>query len=295
MNMEHVKQSEKGVERIEPIKLLTAEDIKPIIPKKDGTVIVMQCNVQDYRGAEPGPVGIGKLTPESVEQERAIASKYFEGIIAQTPEAEKKDLVFMFVAADTKLLTETGMQNDSKRGVETANLAMEEARRLLTERGLDEAQIMNKNGKSFEISQLQDLKFLRESPDFAQHLRDKYGTGLKFWLAFEEMFEESKRAELGAEGPEQIADRVKNYLSVLANGMKKWHDKNPGKRVIVWTVSHRDNMGPYMKQEMNKTGQSLPKEDYLSIKKGGGFAISVAPDGKSATSDIQHRHFDIKL
>lgn len=290
-----------GAESGVVIKEILPADIGPVVPQVEGTAMILQCNVPDYRGDDPGPVEVGALTPEARAQEHEIARKFFEETLAMVPEAERLGTIIMVIGAGTKLLTETGLQSDKRRGVESAEIVLAEAELALQKYGLSEDQIMNKPSKKdgqrkpFAISRLQDLNFLKDSPEFADFLRDKYGTGRKFWIAFEEMLEEEKRQELNAEGPEQIAARVDRYLAVLANGLRSWHEKHPGKRVIVWVVSHRDNMGPFFKMEVSKTGQTASAEDYLNIQKGGGFVIDIDPDGKTATTTIKGTKFDFEL
>ncbi|MFA6253041.1 MAG: hypothetical protein WCV69_02120 [Patescibacteria group bacterium] len=283
------------------IREIAPADIGPVVPKVEGTAMVLQCNVPDYRGEDTGLVEVGALTPEARTQEQEIARKFFEETLAMVPEEERLGTVIMVIGASTRLLTETGLQSDRKRGVESAEIVLAEAELALQKYGLSEDQLMNKPNKKdghrkpFEISRLQDLKFLKDSPEFADFLRDKYGTGRMFWIAFEEMLEEEKRQELNAEGPEQIAERVDGYLAVLANGLRSWHEKHPGKRVLVWVVSHRDNMGPFFKVEVSKTGQVASAEDYLNIQKGGGFVIDIDPNGKTATTTIRGTKFDFEL
>lgn len=288
----------------EIIKEISKEDLIPVVPQVEGTTIVLQCNVPDYRGSESGSVEIGELTPEAVIQARQIARQYIADTLEKIPPEERKDVSILVVGAGTKLLTETGMQSDRKRGVETAQVVLSETEDVLEEMGLSKDQIINKprnlNGENgerrpSEVSKLQDLNFLKDSPEFTDYLKEKYGTGAKFWIAFEEMFEEEKRIEIEAEGPEQIADRVNEYLGVLANGLKFWHKRNPGKRVLVWVVAHRDNMGPFFKVKVSKTGQQAKPEDYLNIRKGGGFVIDVDPDGFDASTHIKGQDFKFQF
>lgn len=302
--MDNFDNPEKSESPEVTIKEISPDDLKPVVPQVGATVIVLQCNVPDYRGSEPGPVEIGALTPDAVDQEKQIARKYFRETLDQIPPEERKDVRIIVLGAGTKLLTETGIQSDKKRGVETAGVVLSEAEQVLSEMGLSGNQIINKprtsgenegERKPSEISRLQDVSFLKDSPEFAKYLEDKYGTGTKFWVAFEEMFEEEKRAEMGAEGPEQIADRVNEYLGVLTHGLKLWHQKNPDKRVVAWVVSHRDNMGPFFKTKVSKTGQQASPDDYLNIRKGGGFVIDVDPNGLDASTDIQDQNFKFQF
>jgi len=285
----------------EIIKEISEDDLVPVVPQVEGTTIVLQCNVPDYRGSESGPVEIGELTPEAVVQARQIARRYITDTLDTIPPDEQKDLSILVIGAGTKLLTETGLQSDRKRGVETAQVVLSEAENVLKERSLSKDQIINKPGnltgerKPAEVSRLQDLNFLKDSPEFTDYLKKKYGTGTKFWVAFEEMFEEDKRIEMGAEGPEQVADRVNEYLGVLAKGLKFWHKRNPGKRVLVWIVAHRDNMGPFFKVKVSKTGQRANPEDYLKIRKGGGFVIGVDPNGFDASIHIKGQDFKFQF
>jgi len=129
-----------------------------------------------------------------------------------------------------------------------------------------------------------------DSPEFVHFLTDKYGTGQRFWEAYENDVERETREKMGAEGPDDIADRVKGYLQVLTRAMRSYHESHPKRKVIAWVESHYDTISPFLKRDV----ASLEKTDYLPVDHGAGIVINVGKD-QGASTNIKGRRYDFSL
>jgi hypothetical protein len=129
-----------------------------------------------------------------------------------------------------------------------------------------------KTGKPIELSsgRLRDLRMFEDSPEFVQFLKNKYGSGKEFWVAYEVAKERETRLAMGAEGPEDIANRVDAYLKVVAKAMKSYTALHPGRRVVVWAVSHYDCISPYVKKQVAQLNETDFLDNYFPIEQGGG-------------------------
>ena len=57
--------------------------------------------------------------------------------------------------------------------------------------------------------------------------------------------------------------------------MKSYHQKHPGRRVIVWATTHYDTISAFVKRNVD----SMQQTDYLPVENGAGIAISISKDG----------------
>ena len=117
---------------------------------------------------------------------------------------------------------------------------------------------------------MNDLHMLKDSPEFVEFLKNKYGTGHEFWKAYEDDSERKTREAMGAEGPDDIAKRVGEYMGVLANAMEQYHKQHPDRRVIVWVESHYDAISPFIKH-----AAGMDNTDYLSVDNGAGVVVKL--------------------
>lgn len=119
-----------------------------------------------------------------------------------------------------------------------------------------------------------------DSPEFVEFLKNKYGGMNKdFWIAFEEDVEKEKRVAMGAEGPEEIVDRLKHALAILSRFSQMYHRAHQDRRLIIWATTHYDTISPFVKQEIFKVGKDVP----LAVDYGAGIAIEITPDGEMKT------------
>jgi len=284
------------------IKGITERDLRVVLPPIGETTFVLQRNAKDERN--PESLNYGKLTPEAVEETRNAAKKYFEQLLSGLSPEERKGVEIIIVASDATLIAPEGREYDSshKRALETAAEVMRGTREALEELGLSENQIINhalpairaraeEDSRDIaEFKELEPLKILREAPEFVQYLKDKYGVGKEFWVAYEQDIEKAKREELGAEGVEDIAERMRRFVKLLARYGRMMHSRQKDRRLIIWAVSHYDSISPFIKGTVLKK----PTTDYLPINAGGGITLEIDKEGKAKT-EISDQKFDVKL
>jgi len=230
----------------------------------------------------------GSLTEEAQLDERNSALEFFRQQIESIPINERGNFFLLVLASDTHYL---GDSDAGMRSTETANLVLDAAKEILSEYGLSENQILNHStdikgdGEARPTPILREPKIFDESPDFVDFLKDKYeksteyGDGSMFWQAFEGDWENEKRQEMGAEGPDEMADRLQKSLDILSRYSKFFHYKHPESRLVIWATSHYDTISPYAKREL----LGLDKDTFLGVDYGSGIAIKVSPSGDGDT------------
>lgn len=277
----------------EPIKIekITAKDIRPEVPETDGTVMVLQRNARDnrdYRSSE-----FGALEKEAREKVRAQSAEFFNELFNALPKKDRKKIDVMVIASDASLITPDGKTSEHKRAVETAEEVIAGLKESMKEFELSEDQFLNSiattEGGAIEVSGLRDLLMLEESQEFVDFLTEKYGTGQDFWEAYEEDKEKKKRLELGVEGSKEIADRVNYELTVQARIAQEHHRANPGRKLVLWAISHYDSLSPFIKQHV--LGKDVTT--YLPVEQGGGITLSISKGGQ-ISSTIQDQEINFK-
>lgn len=262
-----------------PLERICIEDLRPVVPQQGETVMVLQRNAKDDRTDTSGDYG--SLVPEAAQQAREHACRFFRDIFEGLSEEERATIDVMVLASDAALITPSGKNSHHKRGVETAEVVMEGLKAAMKEFSLPEEQILNQ-GRTVEVSELRDLRMLEETPKFVQFLVEKYGTGRGFWVAYETDAEKETRIRMGAEGPEEIAERVSYALSVREQIAREYHKAHPGRRLIMWAVSHYDAISPFVKR--NIAGMDMSA--YLGVDHGAGISLHIDAQGKG-TCEIQ--------
>jgi hypothetical protein len=222
----------------------------------------------------------GGLSEESAAAEKAAATDYFESFLNALPEEERQSVDVLFVASDTQYF------DGGKRSYETATLAQEAAQENFAAHGIAEANIINTaghlkgEGGPKPMKNLREPNFLNDSPDFLDHMLQKYGgIGLDFWVAFEEDKEQETRLAMGAEGPMDIADRTAFTLRVLARYAQAHHRANPDRRLVVWAATHYDTISPFVKRDVFGVGN----EQQLLVDYGAGITIDIDSTGLGST------------
>lgn len=259
---------------------IEAKDIQAKIPELGETTLVLQRNAKDDRRLDSAD--IGALEAGAAEQARLQAKDFFGKIFDGLTEDERKSVDIMVVASDTTLITPSGIVSPHKRAVETADQVISGLRESMKNFSIAEQQFLNnsatQDGGAVEVSGLRDLKMVNESPDFMAFLVKKYGSGAEFWDAYESDVEKETRLKMGAEGPEEIADRVNYALSLQMQIAREYHKANPGRRLIVWAVSHYDSMSPFIKKHVT----NIDLKTYLPVDQGAGITIKVDKNSKAA-------------
>lgn len=274
------------------IERITINDLRPEVPKPDETIVVLQRHAKDSRDPN-SPLELGTLIPESAEQVRKKTKEFFDQIFKSLGPEKIKNLDILVVASNTKLTTPMpDVKSEHKRAMETGEVVIAEIKKSMAEFSLPQVQLLNKSGRPIELSsgRIGELHMFEDSPEFVNFLRNKYGIGKEFWVAFEDDAEKETRERLGAEGPDEVADRLKDYLKTLANAMKLYHQLHPNRRMIVWAISHYDTISPFIKRHV----AGMPKTDYLPIDNGAGIVINIKKDQK-ASAEISGNYYDLSL
>lgn len=290
MSIENSSMENK--EELPKVERVTISDLRLETPELGGTVIVLQRNAKDNRDPN-SELEMGALIPEAAEQVRVHTRESLDRVFQALDPEERKSVDILVVAADTKLETPMPeIKSDHKRAVETADQVIGGIKECMRALSLSETQLLNKSGKPIELSsgRLRDLRMFEDSPGFVQFLVDKYGTGQNFWEAYENDTEREARERMGAEGPDDIAERVRDYLGVLTNAMKFYHQSHPGRRVIIWAESHYDVISPFIKRHVAK----MEKTDYLPVDNGAGVVINLDKNQKASTQ-IRGNRYDLSF
>jgi len=295
------------------IKKIKVEDLLggEKLPDEDGTLITLQVNARDIR--DPESKDLGRLKPEAAIEVREITKTFFtEALELLTPE-ERSQIDIIVFASNARLTTPSGLESNLQRAVQTGNSAIEGIREVMERLDMKEGQLINNvssvGGGPFEVSELVDLEILKSDEGYLQYLKDKYmpndqpsdlslnsGTGLSpvteeaLWVAYENDAPEDRivRQKLGAEGPDEIAERVRHFIATIENFTAQHHTANPGRKVIVWAVGHYDNISPYLKKYV----LHKQMDTYLGVDKNAGISIKIDPNHK-ATSRIKGQEFKV--
>lgn len=141
------------------------------------------------------------------------------------------------------------------------------------------------------VARMQAPRFLDESKDYLKFLRDKYGDETQaFWKAFEEDTHKEERIKFGAEGPDEMDKRFTEYVKTLSRYAEHFHKTNPGKRLVVWAVSHYDTISPFIKRHITRTNP----HQFVNVDYGAGVSIEIDPENK-VTSNFQNIEYNVDL
>jgi hypothetical protein len=284
------KQVETGASSA-PLEKITRSDISREIPDVDGTEIIMQRHEKYIRDVEHERSG--SLEPEDAKKSYDQAVEILASKLESLSDEERKNVDILVIASNTDYGKAKGM-----RSFETADEVMKGALEVLDRFGLDNSQLLNsksavskKNDRPVPSKNktIQEPRFISQSPEFLKYLKSKYGDMTQeFWQAFEEDWEKTERERLGAEGPKDILERYNKFIEILKNFSEHYHKKHPGKRLIIWPVSHYDTISPYIKNKIEKTDPNK----YLPVDYGAGISLVIDREG-NITSKIQGQEYDV--
>ena len=270
-------------------KKIEKDNIEPIPPEVGGTEIVLQRHGK-YERSVDSP-NVGSLTEDGAKEIYALGKEFFKKLFDSIPESERKNVDVLVLASDTQY------KGGGHRSMETANQIIRGVREELKRLDLNENQILNTSGNFHDKDGIRPTPELREpqmidnSPEFLQFLKEKYGDmNLDFWIAFEEDKEKEAREKMGAEGPNEIADRLDFMVNVLARYSRFYHKKHPDKRLVIWAATHYDTISPYVKREILKTDKETP----LGVDYGAGISINLDKEGRG-TVKMAGEEYDVPL
>ncbi len=285
----HAIQEAKG----EYPTTIERSDLKPRQIAVGGTEIVLQRHGRYER--ERGSYFAGSLTDPRAERE--AATHYFEDLLAQLPEKERDTVDIVFVASDTQYF------EGGRRSHETATIAQQAALAVLETHDIPAQHILNFTGRLHTsihsndraasaigprtMPTLREPNFLNDSPEFVDFMLQKYGgVNLEFWKAFEEDRHREEREAMGAEGPDDIANRTGFTVNVFSRYARLYHHHNPGRRLVIWAGTHYDTISPFVKRDVFGVG----KERQLLVDYGAGVTIDINPDGHATTTIGEHEY-----
>jgi len=272
------------------IEVITPADIKSVIPEDDGTVIVFGINASDRKNRKlPQDSSLfGALDEGQAKLTETQYKDFTDGIFKNLSPEERAKVDILVIASNANLRMPGGVNNPHKRSMETAEHILAGVRASMTEHGVNLNQLLNKTGKPIELTsgRLIDLKMWEQSPEFVEFLYKKYGDSKELWVAYEEDRHKDIREQMGAEGPNDIADRIGDYMATLDNAMKLYHQHHPGRKAVVILNTQYDSAAPMIKKFV--LGQ--PMGDYVQIEKRGGIVFEVSADGIMSTSIQGHEY-----
>lgn len=266
---------------------ISIQDIKPKIPEVDGSLIVLQRHEKYVR--DPESPKKGSLDEKAAEHAKELGRNTIKQILEGLPQVERDSVDIMVVASDTQY------REGGRRSIETGEKTMEGVRDVLDELGLSKDRLLNDSDRFLStgpipVPDIREPKIFLDSPDFVKFMEEKYGTGLEFWIAYEDDVEKDARLKARAEGPIDMADRLASFMSLMARHAKAYHNANPGRRLIIWAVSHYDTISPYVKKYIANMSQNKP----LAVDYGAGITIDIAKSGKANTT-IGENNYDVPL
>lgn len=229
---------------------------------EEGTQIIMQrhCNYDREEGF---------LIPESVENQNNLYEQFVEQMKDSLTPEEMKNTYFLFIASSTK------GKNDLQRSKETT---------LIAKGVIDDAfasdQIINNQLKQGSRAvkdgillhgHLVEPKMFSSQPEYLEFLKENTdGTMKGVFSAFEDDVFVEERQQMGAEGPDEIVERMDHTITALTRYSDNFHEQHPGCRLVIVSGTHYDTISPY-----TKSVYGLPKTEYVGVDYCGGFSITI--------------------
>lgn len=256
-----------------------------------GTTIILQRHEEYDRDRDSADAG--HLTPKGRENGAMEAEERIRALIESTPVQERANLFFLVLASDTTFV------DKGARSIETAEIVSEKINQLSAEYNIDEQNFLNisreyrgtEKGHPRPVAKLREPQIFEQTPDFVTFLKEKYPDFKDFWPAYEADIEKETRERMGAEGPEEMADRIEVFLKVIKKYSSLFHREKPDSRLIVWCVSHYDTISPWTKKYLLQQSATGP---YLPVDYGAGVSVSLDSEG-NANASAEGRKFQLDL
>ncbi|HUU40446.1 MAG TPA: hypothetical protein VMW42_05870 [Desulfatiglandales bacterium] len=265
---------------------ITKEDIRPVVPKKGGVVLVQGINEQDDR-TDPNSPDFGKLTPEGAKQAAKKAREFFDTVFKELSSKDREKVAIIVCASDAALQMPRGRSSPQKRAVETGVKVLEGIRGSMAAHEIDPTLLLNdaeeNRGEPIVMEGYKDL-LLWDNREFLESLEKKYPDDHKLWVNYEADNETKKeRKDMKVEGPHNIAFRTRQAMAKTMLGVREYLKDHPDSRVFVWTIGMYDNLAPYLKCYVLKIN---PKENYIPMQKGAGITVEIDPEEGTAETII---------
>lgn len=286
--MNNLEVSSESHEQIPP--KLGAEDLAPHSMKPGEACVVVQRH-RRYETSEDSERS-GSLTTEAEEDEWNQVFNYFKTLLDSTPPEERANIKVYFIASDSDYKGQGG-----ERSYETAVVAQQAAEAAFRTHEVDpngsivSADLEVRGGYAQIEPMLREPQIFIESRDFVAFLRERYPDNFREMMsAYEDDRHRDVRVAMGAEGPNELADRLAQSISGFAQVARGIHADAPEARVVVWAVSHYDTISPFVKRDVLRVGI----EPELPVDYGGGFSIEIDPDGQT-TAKLGSKTYPYKL
>lgn len=257
------------------------EDVWAEVPEVDGTEIIVQRH-EKYIADKTHPQR-GSLDQEATDRSAKKATELISEIIDKIPEEEREKLDIMVIGSPTQYM------DGGRRSMETAASILSATRQVFQQYNLSTEQILNDQprlvtvGGPISSGKIVEPRMFTKTPEFPEWIMENISNremNVDFWTAFENDEGEvrQKRLELGAEGTWDIADRLADFLYAMKRFSEKHHQKHPGRRLILWVVSHYDTISPFIKSRIGGG-----KDNYLAVDYAGGFNINIKANQEPTT------------
>jgi hypothetical protein len=283
---------------------IEVRDFEPKAIGPDETLIVLQRHPKYFRRTDGEDQVPGALV-DPVGSREADA-KFFEEFLAQIPPNERDKVDVLFLGSDTQY------HGQGRRSFETAQVAQEAVASVLEAHGMSPdniySHILNYSGDDAAAGQpaqhlvdpadrsgfnpkagapepmahLSEPNVFNDSPEFIEWLKQQTDgeIGLQFFIAYEEDQFKERRQAMGAEGPDEIADRTAYAIHLMADFAKQYHADHTDRRLLIWAGTHYDTISPLVKRDV----LGAPKEQPLGVDYGAGITIKVDRQGRGSTS-----------
>lgn len=207
-------------------------------------------------------------------------------MLAELTTEERQQLAIGVIASDTSAGT-------GQRCVETADAVLAEVTNFFNkaEGGHIEILSFGTSETTRKTRGLREPDMFLKHPEFVELLKNKAGEGKNFWIGYETDKYRDERVAAGAEGPWNLADRLKWQMSVLKRYSSAWHKEHPNRVLILWVITHYDLISPMLKRDKF----SMDEKGLVLVDEGAGFVIHIRSNRterqlvSSTTFDMQDK------
>jgi hypothetical protein len=232
---------------------------------------------------------LGHLTPEG----KVMAAERAKARVTKALNEGGDNVDFLVVTSPTHWM---GHEQLGKRADDTGKVISETILGELTDRGADSARLLNLSDRidgklTREHKEIDEARFFA-SEEFRMFMRTTYGgQNRDFWDAINRDTHQELRESLGAEGPQDVADRAQKTLDVIARFASYYETRHPGRKLVTFVVSHSEVVEPYVQRKLNvPEGEFEPEYNdgiEITFDKAGTATANV--NGKEYTAPFRAR------
>lgn len=229
----------------------------------------------------------GHLTAEGRELARTEAEQRTKEIL----KAAGDQVDFLVITSPTFWLDQSEL---GQRAVETGEIISQVIREELDAAGADPARLLNlspsiKGEQTREHSNAEDARFFDQGRQFTKFMRETYGgQGREFWQNFIADTHKDVREADGAEGPQELADRIQKLIDAIARFSSYYEHHHPGRKLATFIVSHSGSLETYAHWKLG-----IPVESYAADYNDA-IPIAIQPDGR-AVAKVNNQEYEAPL